>query len=471
MSNHKHCCKGPSTRRVFLQTGASLVGGLSLADILRLKAVAASPDRPTEDTAVLLVWLPGGPSHIDTYDMKPQASSEIRGDFRPIATNVPGLEICELFPKHARIADKYNIIRSIAHTFADHGGGHKRFLTGRLPKEPTGFVNDAPSVASIVAHERERVSKGIPNTILATDAGRDQVDVFSFGSAYLGPRFNPFSIPGDPSKKEFKVPNINLSDELAHRLEDRKLLLAQLDRFRQQAEASAEFAALDTFQQQALNLITSQKAREAFDLSREPDNVRDLYGRHAWGQRALLGMRLVEAGSSFVTVVLENPTLPGDQLPFDSTYNWDSHAVNCHIFKDSRYRFPIYDHVVHALVTDLYRRGLDKKVMLIVTGEFGRTPRIEYSIGTQTKIKQPGRDHWPSAMSMLVTGGGMRTGQVIGSTNSKGEVPQDRPLTPNDLWATAYRHLGIDFHKSILDLTGRPMPILPFGDVIEELRG
>jgi uncharacterized protein (DUF1501 family) len=181
-------------------------------------------------------------------------------------------------------------------------------------------------------------------------------------------------------------------------------------------------------------------------------------------------MRLVEAGSSFVTVVLENPTLPGDQLPKDAVYNWDSHAVNCHIFNDAKYRFPVYDQVLAALITDLYRRGLDKKVMLIVTGEFGRTPRIEYSFGSQTKVKQPGRDHWPSAMSMLVSGGGMRTGQVIGSTNAKGEVPQDRPLTPNDLWATVYRHLGIDFQQSILDHSGRPMPLLPYGNVINELR-
>ncbi len=463
-------CSGPQSRRIFLQTGATVLGGLGLADIFRLRAEARDSQVDTNDTAVLFVWLPGGPSHVDTYDMKPMASSEIRGDFRPIKTNVSGLEICELFPKHAKMADRFNIIRSIAHEFADHGGGHKRFLTGRHPKEPTGFVNDAPAVPTIVAHARQNVVRGVPNTILATDAGRDQVDVFSMGAAYLGPKYHPFSIPGDPSKDGFKVPNISLSNEIAQRLDDRKMLLGQLDRFREQFDQHADMAALDTFQQQALNLITSAKAREAFDLTKEPDSVRDLYGRHAWGQRALLGMRLVEAGSSFVTVVLENPTLPGDQLPTDAVYNWDSHAVNCHIFNDAKYRFPVYDQVVAALITDLYRRGLDKKVMLIVTGEFGRTPRIEYSVGTQTKVKQPGRDHWPSAMSMLVSGGGMRTGQVIGSTNAKGEVPQDRPLTPNDLWATVYRHLGIDFQQSILDLSGRPMPLLPYGNVINELR-
>lgn len=463
-------CSGPHHRRVFLQTGATMLGGLSLADIFRLRARGEEGKPAANDTAVLFVWLPGGPAHVDTYDMKPEASSEIRGDFRPIKTNVSGLEICELFPKHAKLADRYNIIRSIAHEFADHGGGHKRFLTGRKPKEPTGFVNDAPSVPSIVAHSRQHVVQGLPNTILATDGGRDHVDVYSMGAAYLGPKYHPFSVPGDPSRDNFQVPNISLSDELANRLSDRKTLLNQLDRFRKEMDRSAEMAALDTFQNQAIQLIASREARTAFDLSKEPDDIRDLYGRHAWGQRALLGMRLVEAGSSFVTVVLENPTLPGDSLPMDGTYNWDSHAVNCHIFNDSRYRFPIYDQVVAALVTDLYRRGLDKRVMLVVTGEFGRTPRIEYSVGTQTKVKQPGRDHWPSAMSMLVTGGGMRTGQVIGSTNSKGEVPKDRPLTPNDLWASVYQHLGIDWTSSILDHTGRPMPILPFGNVIPELR-
>ena len=197
--------------------------------------------------------------------------------------------------------------------------------------------------------------------------------------------------------------------------------------------------------------------------------MRDRYGRHPWGQRALMARRLVEAGSSWVTMVLENPTPPGAQMPIWSCYNWDSHAVNCHLFEDAKYRLPIYDQAITALVEDLYDRGLDKKVLLVVTGEFGRTPRISYSEGTQTKVKQPGRDHWPSAMSLLVAGGGMRMGQAVGSTDSRGEHPKDRPLTPNDLWATVFRHLGIDPETTFPDPTGRPMAILPYGEPIKEL--
>jgi hypothetical protein len=227
--------------------------------------------------------------------------------------------------------------------------------------------------------------------------------------------------------------------------------------------------AMDQFNQQALTMLTSDQARNAFDLSKEPDALRNRYGRHAWGQRALMARRLVEAGCSFVTMVMENPYQSGVEWLKAGTYNWDSHAVNCHIFDDARVRFPIYDQAVTALVEDIYNRGLDRKVMLVVTGEFGRTPRLNSQTGTQTGVSQPGRDHWPQAMSMLLAGGGMRTGQIVGSTNAKGEEPKERPLTPNDLWATVYRHLGIDWTQSFLDHSGRPMPILPFGEPISEL--
>jgi hypothetical protein len=226
---------------------------------------------------------------------------------------------------------------------------------------------------------------------------------------------------------------------------------------------------MDKFHRQALELLTSDRAREAFDLSKEPAELKERYGKHAWGYRALLARRLVEAGCSFVTMVMENPYQSGVPWLKNGTYNWDSHAVNCHLFDDARVRFPIYDKAITALVEDLYNRGLDRRVLLVVTGEFGRTPRINSQSGTQTGTPQPGRDHWPQAMSLLITGGGMRTGQVIGSTNSRGEHPQERPLTPNDLWATVYRHLGIDPSHTFPDHRGRPLPILPFGEPIAEL--
>ena len=350
----------------------------------------------------------------------------------------------------------------MAHEFADHGGGHKRFLTGRLPAEPVGFVNDAPCVGSIVAKLRERRSVGVPNYVAGADNGRTGVDVFSFGAAYLGSAYAPFIVGGDPSSPEFKVQNLSLAPEMETRLDHRVQLLGGFDRLRREVDKSGAMDAMDSFNRRAIELLMSDKARNAFDLSQEDARVRERYGMHAYGQRALMARRLVEAGCSFVTMVMENP-LPSKPLPEGVIYNWDSHAVNGHIFDDARVRFPLYDQAVTALVEDLYARGLDKKVLLVVTGEFGRTPRISTVNG------RPGRDHWPNAMSMFVCGGGMRTGQAIGSTNPKGEHPQDRPLSPNDLWATVYRHLGIDYETAFPDHDGRPMPILPFGAPISEL--
>jgi len=244
---------------------------------------------------------------------------------------------------------------------------------------------------------------------------------------------------------------------------------SDFDSFRREFERTDAMNSLDKFNQQAITMLLSEKARTAFDLSREPEALRERYGKHAWGHRALLSRRLVEAGCSFVTMVMENPYISGVPWLKEGTYNWDSHAVNCHMFNDLRVRLPIYDQAITALVEDLYNRGLDKKVLLIVTGEFGRTPRVNSTIGSQTGVSQPGRDHWPQAMSMLVAGGGMRTGQVIGATNPKGEHPVDRALTPNDLWATMFRHLGIDYHHPFADHNGRPMPILAGGEPIPEL--
>jgi hypothetical protein len=468
MPSHQPVCSGPIHRRDLLRVGSLALGGLGLADLLQLRATASTGvDR--SDTAVIFVWLPGGPPHLETYDMKPEAPAEYRGIFRPIKTVVEGLEVCELLPKQAQVADRFNIIRSISHDFADHGGGHKRFLTGRIPQTPTGTENDAPAVGSIVARQREHIQRGVPNYVAATDGGRGGVDVFAFGAAYLGQAYTPFTVAGNPNKADFQIHDLSVAPSMERRLDDRAQLLAALDRLRRDIDASGAMASMDQFNRKALELLTGPEARKAFDLSQEDPRVRDMYGRHPYGQRCLMARRLIEAGSSFVTVVLENPASEHCDMPRNAVYNWDSHAVNCHIFEDARFRFPFYDQAIAALVEDLYARGLDQRVLLVVTGEFGRTPRIETSIGTQTGTMQPGRDHWPAAMSILVAGGGMRTGQIIGSTTAKGEVPKDRPLTPNDLWATVYRHLGIDYEQSYLDHSGRPMPILPFGEPIREL--
>lgn len=443
------------------------VSGLSLSDVFRLRA-AAGETNVAPDTSVIFIWLSGGPPHMETYDMKPDAPVDVRGEFRPIQTNVPGIDVCELLPMHAKCADKYTLIRSVAHEFSDHGGGHKRFLTGRIPKEPTGFVNDYPMAGSIVAKAREHIDIGLPNYISGTNLGRDKIDTYSFGAAYLGPKYAPFPAPGDPSSEKFEVKNLGLDQAMSDRLSDRMNLLKGFDALRSRLDSSGVMGAVDTFNQRAVSLMTSERARAAFDLSRESDQLRDRYGRHAWGQRALLARRLVEAGSSFVTMVMENPYQSGLRYLKNGFYNWDSHAANCHLFDDARARLPIYDRAITALVEDLHDRGLTKKVLLVVTGEFGRTPRVRMQAG-RGGVMQPGRDHWPNAMSMLVAGGGMQHGQVVGSTNDKGEHPLNRPLTPNDLWATVYRHLGISLDMSIPDLSGRPMPILPFGKPIAEL--
>jgi len=468
-------CSGPVFRRSFLSTGTLGLGGLGLSDLLRLRAEAAATGAPTgaasvdPDTSVIFVWLPGGPPHMEMYDMKPEAPAEYRGPYRPIHTNVPGIDVCELMPRHAKVADKFNVIRSIAHKFADHGGGHKRFLTGRDPLQPTGFVNDYPMVGSVVAKMRSHLQRGVPNYICGTARNNHNVDAFSFGAAYLGSSFTPFTFTGDPTDAKFKIQDLAIEESMAERLEDRVELLTSLDRLRRQVDNSGVMDSMDKFNAEALNLLTSSQTRQAFDLSQETEETKDKYGRHAWGYRALLARRLVEAGSSFVTMVMENAYVSPIRYPPEAVFNWDSHAVNGHIFSDALVRLPIYDQAISALIEDLYERGLDKKVLLVVTGEFGRTPRISYSVGTRSKVMQPGRDHWPQAMSVLVSGGGMRTGQLVGSTNSKGEHPQDRPLTPNDLWATVYKHLGINYDHAFPDTAGRPMPILPYGEPIAEL--
>lgn len=449
--------------------GALSALGLGLSDYLRLQAIARESGVETKDRAAIFIWLPGGPAHLDTYDMKPEQPLEIRGEFRPIRTNVPGIEICELFPRQARLADKFNIIRSVCHDFADHGGAHKRFMTGRIPATPTEFVNDAPAVTSIVGKMLEGRHQGaVPPVVAGVDNGRSQIDVFSLGPAWVGSGYTPFMVVGDPSHEQFKVQNLGLTPDMQARLGDRLHLLNGMDRLRRDLDQSGLMAAMDRFSERAVTMLTSPEVRAAFDLSAEPAQVRERYGWSAYGQRGLLARRLVEAGCPFVTMVWENP-FPSRAMPKDCCYNWDSHAVNCHIFEDSRWRFPVYDQAVSALIEDLYARGLDQRVLLVVTGEFGRTPRLEQNRGTQTGVTQPGRDHWPQAMSLIVSGGGMRTGQIIGATNARGEHPIDRVFTPNDLWASVYSHLGIDYHANLVDFSGRPQAILPFGQPIREM--
>ena len=456
-------CLGPS-RRDALRFGAvslATAGALGVRPF-RLRAEAGDP-RTSNLPAVIFLWLPGGPAHQDTFDMKPDAPSEYRGDFRPIDTTVPGLRICEHLPGLAKVADKFAVIRSIAHTFADHGGGHKKFLTGRDPLRPTETVNDTPMVGSMAAKLLGNRTPGVPTYVCGTDAGRAGIDTFAFGSAYLGPGAHPFTLAGDPSDPAFEVKNLAPLKMTQDSLAERVALLERFNRV-PVPDASRVGEGLDAARGRALELLTGDRARHAFDLTKESPATRAMYGDHRYGQRCLLARRLVEAGSQWVTMVLENATPRGQAMATDCTYNWDSHAVNCHIFTDTKHKLAHLDKAVSALISDLYARGLDKKVLLVLTGEFGRTPKLE------SKDGRPGRDHWPQAQSVVVSGGGFRMGQAIGSTTAKAETPKDRPMTPNHLWATVFKHLDLDAKgTSFPDAGGRPVPVLDDGEPIREL--
>jgi len=291
------------------------------------------------------------------------------------------------------------------------------------------------------------------------------------GPTYLGPSHEAFKVTGDPSSPSFSVPNVGLKNEgHLQSLMDRMSLKDSLDRLQRSVDQTGVMDAVDRFDRQALNLLTSPRAREAFDLTREPETTRQRYGMHAWGQQCLMARRLVEAGVSIVATEFDGPLCGRVQ-------NWDDHAVNQHIFDAQAFRLPTLDQAVSALIEDIYARHLDQRVLVIVAGEFGRTPRISHVASSGGGVAsgpagtvQPGRDHWPRANSMLFAGGGMRTGQIIGATDKRGEDPIERRVTPADFLATIYSHLGIDYHTaSILNFAGRPVPIVENGTAIAEL--
>ncbi len=458
MNGTKSSCRGPLSRRSFLEIGSLAMGGLALTDLLRLRAVAKETTGESSDTSVILIWLQGGPSHMETYDLKPEAPLDYRGECVPISTAVSGMDICEHLPLHAKVADRFNLIRSISHGFANHAAGAGRFLSGYNPFKLLDPLGQFPCLGPVVSKMLEgKRDPAMPRYVASA------TNVYGGGSASLGPAYLPFVVSGDPNAPNFKVNNLSLAPKVKDRLDDRSLLLKSFDSLRRDVDQSGIMSSMDKFNNEAVGLLTSDKTKEAFDLSKEDPKLRDKYGRHKWGQRALLARRLVEAGTSFVTMQMQNPGIPG------AIGNWDIHAVNGHLFEDARTRLPVFDRAIATLIEDIYERGLDKKVMVIVSGEFGRTPRINSRKGTASKVMQPGRDHYPGAMSVLVSGGGMQTGQVIGSTTPKGERPKDRPLDPNDLLATVYQHLGIDYREMVPDTSGRPVPLIPFGDPIREL--
>ena len=434
---------------------------------MRLRACAAEPQR----TAIILVWLRGGASHLETFDCKPLASSDFRGPYQPIDTNVPGIQICELLPRLAKIADKYALLRSMSHTGGGHPAGSLQVLAG--DDDPQDKLKPVlPDWMSIASHLRRDSRRSIPNYVAVNPI--DNYDSFTIaGSTYLGPSAEPFKVFGDPSSPTFEVPNVGLKDERQLQvLNARSRLKVSLDRLPRVVDQSGVMQAVDRIDQQALDLLTNPAARKAFDLTQEPDAVRDRYGRNQWGQQCLMARRLVEAGVDIVTTEFDGPMCGRVQ-------NWDDHAVNQHVFDALQFRLPTLDQAVSALIEDVYARGLDQRVLVVVTGEFGRTPRISYVASSGGGVAsapagtvQPGRDHWPQANSMLFAGGGIRTGQVIGATDKRGEGPVERRVGPGDFLATIYRHLGIDYKTAaVTNFAGRPVPIVDVGDAIPELAG
>lgn len=457
---------GAGPRREFLRFGLSAAGGLSLPGMLRLRAESQLGAAPK---AVILVWKPGGCSHVDTYDPKPEATSDYRGPFQTIATKVPGIRFTELLPRQAAIADRFTVLRSMSQTAGGHPAGSMQMLSGDMDTQdkPKPRLPDWMCVANRLLAERGQRVNALPRYVgINPPLGYN-------GPAYLGDAWQPFVVAGDPSDPAFRVPNLGLENAAeVERLRRRVGLRSRFDRLERMVGRRLEMEAIDTFEAQALELLTSREARHAFDLTREDEATRDRYGRNAWGQQLLMARRLVEAGVDIVTTELSGPLC-------GRTGVWDDHAVDHHVFQALSFRAAAYDHAVAALIEDIHDRGLAGRVLVVVSGEFGRTPKISYGPSTgagnasgPAGTIQPGRDHWPQAFSNLWAGGGIEPGRVVGATDKRGEQVVERRCTAHDFLATIYHHLGIDAARvTIPDFAGRPTALVDHGRPIAELTG
>lgn len=411
------------TRRELLRVGGLSFGGLTLADVLRSRA-SAEPNA-ARPKSVIMIWLRGAMSHIDSLDMKPNAPAEIRGEFQPIATNLPGVQICEHLPKVSQMLDKLAIVRGIKSI--DLGDHTPHFIL-------TGFGERGkrPVFGSVVSHQRPHLG-GLPPYVSLMYKPPALYD--NEGPTYLGPAHRPF-VP-----KAEGLANLSLAKGISvDRLRDRRQILREFDTLNREVDASRGLSVIDTYTHRALEMITSPQVREAFDVSRETPETHARYGKYC--ENFLMARRLVEAGVSVVTLKV------GD---------WDTHEKN---FKDMREQLPQLDQGFHALVTDLHERGLDQDVAVVMWGEFGRAPRIS---------RGDGRDHWPEAGAAVIAGGGFRMGQVIGETDSHGGQSLGQPYTPSNVLANLYQHLGIDPAITIPDHNRRPMHILDDRRLVQEL--
>ena len=438
-------CEGVG-RRDFIQTGLGALGGLGLSQMLGMRAASAAtagaPLVSSSNTRCILIWLDGGPSHYETFDPKPDAPSEIRGEFKSIPTTVPGVHFSEKFPKLAKAFDLFTVIRSIAHVQNNHGAGNHYLMTGSPTPVPVGcgaFVTFHPSYGSVVSHHR-RVEHGMPAYVSTPRISR------SGGPNFLGAQHAPFVIADNPDSKSFRVRDVSLPKEIEEgRAKSRVELRRSLDTLRRVTDTAAEDPAVsfDEYYSRAFDLVTSTEAQKAFDISHEPEKVRETYGRNDFGQRLLLARRLTEVGVPFVTV-----------------YNggWDDHRTLFENFKKNKAEQ--VDTGVSALIRDLAQRGTLDNTMVLLLGEFGRTPKIN---------KDAGRDHWSFAMSVLMAGAGIPGGQIVGATDVKGYYANENIYAPQDFAASLYTKMGIDPTTVLHDTNNRPVQLVSNGRLIKEL--
>jgi hypothetical protein len=440
-------------RRDFLRIGALGWGGLTLADALRAESRAAEQGstRGASDRSVILIWLDGGPPQHETYDPKPDAPAEYRGPLRPIATAIPGVQVSELLPRHAGLLDRTTIIRSLHHDTGDHFAAAHWMLTGYFGATSINQTPQYPSAGSVVARTLGAKRPGMPAYVGLPVTHSVGIVPGYHGGAYLGASYNPFMADGDPGSDGYQAPNLSLPAGVdADRLQGRRSLLNSFAGARRAMDDPRRVEGFDRFEQEAFSMVLGPAARRAFDLKDEDPRLRDRYSRHQWGQSTLLARRLVEAGVRFVTL-----TFGG----------WDFHSS---LDKGMHNVLPILDAAVCTLIEDLDRRGLLDSTIVMVMGEFGRTPRMNKT-GVPGSDPVPGRDHWGQVMSVLVAGGGFARGRVVGASNARGEYPRSHPLRPQDLMCTLYHQLGIDPETTFSNRAGQPIKIGGNGERIPEL--
>ncbi|QDT65604.1 DUF1501 domain-containing protein [Calycomorphotria hydatis] len=447
-----HTCNG-RTRRDFLQVGALGAIGLTLPDLLAAQAQGAVTS-DNDDKACIMIFNLGAPSHVDLFDMKPDAPAEVRGPFKPIDTAADAIQISEVLPEHAKIADKFSLVRSAHHKGAAvHDSGWQMLQTGRMF---SGGVN-TPHAGSVVSYLKGRKTDLPPFVVLPELMGRGGGNLPN-GQAggFLGKAYDPFALNANPAEENFQVPDLLPPKEIGSvRLDRRRKLRDIVDQTVQVFEATENAALLDSNFESAFRLMTSKQAREAFDLSKESTKVRERYGMNRFGQCCLLARRLIDAGVRFVTI--------NTFLTVFNEVTWDIHGSKPFTSIEGMKNIvcPMYDKGYSALIEDLDQRGMLDSTMVCNLAEFGRTPRVNPA---------GGRDHWPQCFSVYFAGGGVKGGQVVGASDPIGGVPADRPVEPGDVVATIFKSLGLDITSTLPGPAGRPFPLVDFGhDAIHEL--